>query len=186
MKRIHQLFFCNIHNTVLMKLHAVIIHQDVEPSKGFDRCLHNVAASVFLPQIRSYRHTVSSKLVNDSLRFGRILVLVEIRDHQIGSFLGKSDGHGPPDSTIPARHNRYFFFSTFRFPYNPDYRKAAGDSSNIQIPDVCSDAAEEKRPEHLCIAAPNLDKDTWDTPLSILLSNCISITYCIFGRNQKC
>jgi hypothetical protein len=53
LERIHQLFFRNIHNTVLMKLHAVIIHQDVEASKGFDRCLHNVTASVFLPQICS-------------------------------------------------------------------------------------------------------------------------------------
>jgi hypothetical protein len=95
----------------LMKLHTVIIHQDIEPSKSFDRCLHDVTASVFLPQICSYRQTVSAKHADDLLRFGRILVFVKIRDTRSAPSLAKAIATARPIPLSPPVTIATLFFN---------------------------------------------------------------------------
>src|SRR5258708_31535945 len=87
-------------------LFSSVIDQDVQRSKLTERFLYSAVAKLLVTYVAGDCQTATILTRHQSFRFFSVLMLIEIDDRHVRSFLSEGHRHGSPDSAVSAGDER--------------------------------------------------------------------------------
>src|SRR5918995_1794391 len=96
----------DVGESVLRLLIGDVVHQDVESAELLDGASDHLTAMGGFAQVARKQDGPPAGLLDQLGRVAGIVILGEVRDRDVGPFLGEGDGDGPADARVPAGHQR--------------------------------------------------------------------------------
>jgi hypothetical protein len=88
---------------LLRKLDSGIVDDDVETTKFGDRLCNHITAELLIADVARQEQTTPTGGLDEVLRFLGILVLIQVHDRNIGTFLGKHHRDRAPNPAVATR-----------------------------------------------------------------------------------
>ena len=85
-----------------LALEGRVVHQHVDAPERAHRFVHHPAAVLFLCEIAGDQECAATRRFDHALGLVRVLVLVQVRDDDIGAFTCERERHGAADPAVGA------------------------------------------------------------------------------------
>ena len=99
-KRPAQLVLRDVLEVLLRHLEGGVVHQDVELSVGRDRSGHGVLAVGRLAHVQLEHFAATPRVFHQPARRRRVVIVLVVKNGDIGAFEGERQGYRSPDSGI--------------------------------------------------------------------------------------